>query len=150
MRREEIMILVYTGLVLILAIAGWLIQRRVARLERKYGRIAKQAQQIALEPAYKAGTRLDPCQIAKRHYQLGVLVQKRDRVEAKAHAWQAFADRFKSATSRLKTWKGKKLPYTFGAVDVSCLLYAVDYAGVGRHINLGQAWHWLLTLVGHS
>lgn len=141
------MILVYTGLILILAVAGWLMQRRVARLERKYSRLAKQAQQVALEPAYKAGTRLDPCQIAKRHFQLGLLVQKRDRVEGKVHRWQAVADRVHSATNRLKSWKGKKLPYTFGVVDVSCLLYAIDYAGVGRHVNLGQAWHWLLTLM---
>ena len=144
------MILIYTGLVLILAIAGFLIQRRVARLERKYGRIAKQAQQVALEPAFKPGTRLDPCQIAKRQYQLGLLVQKRDRVENKVHTWQSFGDRFTRVTARVKGFKGKKLPYTFGAVDVSCLLYAVDYAGVGHHINLAQAWRWLMTLVGHG
>jgi hypothetical protein len=142
------MIFIYTGLVLILAIAGFLIQRRVARLERKYGRIAKQAQQVALEPAFKPGARLDPCQIAKRQYVLGLLVQKRDKVESKVHAWQAFADRFKGTTARVKGWKGKKLPYTFGAVDVSCLLYAVDYAGLGRHVNVAQAWRWLLTLLG--
>jgi hypothetical protein len=144
------MILIYTGVVLILAIAGFLIQRRVARLERKYSRIAKQAQQVALEPAYKQGNRLDPCQLAKRHYQLGLLVPKRDKVESKVHRWQAVADRFRSATNRLKGWKGKKLPYTFGALDVSCLLYAVDYAGLGRHVNIAQAWRWLTSLLGHG
>jgi hypothetical protein len=144
------MILIYTGLLLILAIVCWLVQRRVARLERKYSAIAKQAQQVALEPAYKAGNRLDPCQLAKRHYQLGLLVQKRDKAEGKVHRWQAVADRLRATTNRLKSWKGKKLPYTFGVVDVSCLLYAVDYAGVGHHVNLAQAWRWLMTLVGHG
>jgi len=144
------MILVYTGLVLILAIAGFVIQRRVAWLERKYGRIAKQTHQAALEPAFKLGTRLDPCQIAKRQYLLGLLVQKRDKVENKVHAWQAFGDRFTRLTARVKGFKGKKLPYTFGAVDVSCLLYAVDYAGLGRHANLAQAWRWLTSLLGNG
>jgi hypothetical protein len=144
------MILIYTAILLILAIMGWLVQRRVTRLEGKFGRVAKQANQIALEPAFTHGTRLDPCRIAKRQYQLGVLVQKRDRIEGKVHAWQAFADRFKGVTARVKGWKGKKLPYTFGVVDVSCLLYAIDSAGVARHVNLGQAWRWLMTLFGNG
>jgi hypothetical protein len=144
------MILIYTALVLILAIAGFLIQRRVARLERKYRLAAKQAQQVALEPAFKPGTRLDACQIAKRQYQLGQLVQKRDRVESKVHSWQAFADRFKGMTARVKGWKGKKLPYTLGVVDVSCLLYAIDLAGVSRHMNLAQAWRWFQSLIGNG
>ena len=144
------MILIYTVVVLILAIASWLIQRRVARLERKFSRVAKQTHQVALEPAFKPGTRLDACQIAKRQYLLGQLVQKRDRVETKVHAWQAFADRFKGMTARVKGWKGKKLPYTLGVVDVSCLLYAIDMAGVGRHVNLTQAWRWFMSLIGHG
>jgi len=144
------MILIYTAIVLILAIASWLIQRRVARLERKFSQAAKQTHQVALEPAFKPGTRLDACQIAKRQYQLGHLVQKRDRVEGKVHAWQAFADRFKGLTTRVKGWKGKKLPYTFGVVDVSCLLYAIDSVGMSRHVNLAQAWRWLMSLVGHG
>ena len=144
------MILIYTVVVLILAIASWLIQRRVARLERKFSRVAKQTHQVALEPAFKPGARLDACQIAKRQYQLGQLVQKRDRVEGKVHGWQAFADRFKGLTMRVKGWKGKKLPYTFGVVDVSCLLYAIDSVGMSRHVNLAQAWRWLMSLVGHG
>src|SRR5437879_6346501 len=105
-------------------------------------RIAKRAQLVALEPAYKASNRLDPCQLAKRHFQLGQLVNQRDRVETKYHAWQSLADRFQAATARVKGWKGKKLPYTFGVVDVSCLMYAIDYAGLSRHVNLAQAWRW--------
>ena len=144
------MILIYTVVVLILVIASWLIQRRVARLERKFSHVAKQTNQVALETAFKQGTRFDACQIAKRQYQLGQLVQKRDRVEGKVHAWQAFADRFKGMTSRVKGWKGKKLPYTFGVVDVSCLLYTIDSVGMGRHVNLAQAWRWFLSLIGHG
>jgi hypothetical protein len=144
------MILLYTGLLVILAVAGFLIRRRVAGLERKYQRIAKTAQQVALEPAYKGGGRLDPCQIAKRQYQLGLLVQKRDRVENKYHAWHGVGERFNAFVTRVQGWKGKKLPYTFGVVDVSCLMYAVDYFGVGPRLNLAQAWHWVASLIGNS
>ena len=144
------MILIYTIVVLILAILSLLIQRRVARLERKFSHVAKQPNQVALETAFKQGTRFDACQIAKRQYQLGQLAQKRDRVEGKVHAWQAFADRFKGMTSRVKGWKGKKLPYTFGVVDVSCLLYAIDSVGMSRHVNLAQVWRWFMSLIGHG
>src|SRR5690348_1477893 len=107
MRREGVMILLYTGLLIVLAVAGFLVRRRVAGLERKYTHIAKSVQRLALEPAYKGGTnRLDPCALAKRHYELGLLAQKRDRIEGKYHAWQSFADRYHGFVTRLQGWKG--------------------------------------------
>jgi hypothetical protein len=142
------MILLYTGLLIVLAVAGFLVRRRVAGLERKYTHIAKAVQRLALEPAYKGGTnRLDACAIAKRQYQLGQLAQKRDRIEGKYHAWQGFADRYHGFVSRVQGWNGKKLPYTFGVLDVSAVLYGVDYLGASRHVNLASAWHWITTMI---
>jgi hypothetical protein len=141
---------VYTGLLIVLALAGLLVRRRVAGLERKYSHIAKSVQRLALEPAYKGGTnRLDPCAIAQRHYQLGQLAHKRDRIENKYHAWQGFADRYHGFVKRVQGWKGKKLPYTFGVLDVSAVLYGIDYLGVSRHVNPAHAWHWIASLIGY-
>jgi hypothetical protein len=143
------MILVYTSLLFVLVVAAFAVKRRAGYLEKKFARVSRSVQTLALEPAFKPGGRLDACQIAKRQLQLGVLVQKRDRVEAKYLGWQALADRLNAWVARLQGWKGKKLPYTFGVVDVSCLLYAVDYFGVGRYVNAMELWHWVASVIAH-
>jgi hypothetical protein len=111
--------------------------RRVARLERRYASAAQKAANLARELPYKSGqnSQLDPCRIAKRHYLLGLLVQKRDQLEARYHAWQATAEKLQKWLTALREWKGRKLPYTLGAVDVSCLLWLIDELGVGRYAN---------------
>ena len=141
------MILIYTVVVLILAIASWLFQRRVARLERKFSRVAKQTHQVALEPAFKPGTRLDACQIAKRQYQLGQLVQKRDALEARHATWQARADRLTGWSAAVRNWRGRKLPYTAGVIDVWMLLCLLDYLGAGEYVNAREAVRWLTGLI---
>jgi hypothetical protein len=131
------MILLYTALLLLLGLASYLIGRRVAFLERKYSRAAVEADRFLRGPIPKEGnsSRPDPYQHAKRQYLLGILVQKRDRLEAKHDAWLAVAERFGYMTQRLRRWKGKKLPYTFGILDVSFVLYLIDYLGVGEHVS---------------
>ena len=37
--------------------------------------------------------------------------------------------------TRVRNWKGKKLPYTFGVVDVWFLLSLIDYLGVGAYLS---------------
>ena len=131
------MILLYTLVLLALGAVKLLIDRRVARLERKYASAAQAAGNLARELPYKSGqnSQLDPCWIAKRHYLLGLLVQKRDQLESRYHAWQAVAEKLQGWVTALREWKGRKLPYTLGAVDVSCLLWLVDQLGVGRYVS---------------
>lgn len=142
------MILLYTALVFVLTVAGLLIRRRVARLEKAYGKMAKTAGTLAMEPAFRPGSRPDACQIAKRQYQLGLLVQKRDRIETKYHAWQTFAEKFNAMVRRVQQWKGKKLPYTLGVLDMSAVMYAIDRFGLGQHVSAPALWQWVLTLIG--
>jgi hypothetical protein len=132
------MILLYTSLIFVLGAASFLIGRRVKALEKKYAKAAKEADALLKQFSYKDGNsnRADPCVTAKRQFMLGLMVQKRDRVEAKYVAWQGLADRFRRYVSALKSWKGKKLPYTFGAVDVACMMGLVDYLGVGDHVGV--------------
>lgn len=131
------MILLYTLLLLALGGVKALIDRRARQLERKYARTAAAADQILREPIFKQGNTSKPdlCQSAKRYYVLGQLIQKRDRLEIKHEAWQALADRLAASVTRVRDWKGKKLPYTFGALDVSALLYALDALGAGDYVN---------------
>jgi hypothetical protein len=110
------MIFLYTTLVVLVGMAHFLIKRRTAALEKKYAHVAKEADTLLRQPNLREGnsSRADPYQAAKRQYQLGLLVQKRDRVEAKYTAWQGVAERTGKLVAGLKNWKGRKLPYTFG------------------------------------
>src|SRR5260370_9455987 len=125
------MILMYSSLLFVLGVAKFLIGRRVKSLENKYARVAKEADALVKQPFYKEGnsTRMDPYLTAKRQYLLGLLAQKRDRVEAKSAAWQVFSDKFGRFVGAGQKWKGRKLPYTFGAVDVACVLGVIDSLG---------------------
>jgi hypothetical protein len=143
------MILLYTGVLFVLVVAAFVVKHRAGALEKKFARVSGTVQSLALEPAFKPGNRMDACQIAKRQFQLGVLAEKRDRALAKYVAWQASAEKVNGWVARLQGWKGKKLPYTFGVLDVSCLLYAVDYLGVGRYVNAMELWHWLTSLIAN-
>jgi hypothetical protein len=141
------MIFLYSFLLLFLGAIKMLIDRRVVSLERKYAKTALAADRLSRETLTKEGnSRSDPCQGAKRLYLLGLLVQKRDRLEAKHEAWQESAERFHRLVTRLRDWKGKKLPYTLGVVDVSFVLYLIDYFGVGRYVDLRHLSAWLVSL----
>ena len=133
------MIFLYTLVLLLLGSAYFLCKRRVASLEKKYTRVAKEADALVRQPSYREGNsgRLaaDPYSLAKRQYQLGVLAQKRDRVEARYASWQDFTDRFGKFLVRVRHWKGRKLPYTFGALDVATTLALIDYFGAGQYLN---------------
>jgi hypothetical protein len=132
------MILLYSSLVLVLGVIKFLIGRRVKSLEKKYVRVAKEADSLLKQPHYREGnsSRVDPYVAAKRQYMLGLLAQKRDRVEAKYAAWQVFSEKFGRFVSSFQSWKGRKLPYTFGAVDVACVLGLIDYFGFNEYVGV--------------
>ena len=142
------MILLYTALIFVFGVATFLIGRRVKSLEKKYARVAKEADGLSKQSIYKDGNsnRLDPFVMAKRQYMLGLLVQKRDRVEAKYVAWQGLADKCKHYVAKLMSWKGKKLPYTFGAVDVACVLGMIDYLGFQDYVSVHALIHYVTGL----
>jgi hypothetical protein len=132
------MIFLYTLVLLLLGSAYFLCKRRVASLEKKYTRVAKEADALVRQPNYREGNsgRLsDPFAAAKRQFQLGQLAAKRDRVEARYAAWQDFTDRFGKSLGRMRNWKGRKLPYTFGVLDVAGALALIDYFGAGQYVN---------------
>jgi len=144
------MIFLYTFLLIFLGALKVLIDRRVAALERKYSRTAREADSLLREPWYRGGNsnRPDPAQAAKRQYLLGLLVQKRERLEGRYTAWQDRADRLGKLVARIRGWKGKTLPYTLGVVDVSCVLYLIDYLGVGEYVSAHNLVRAITALIG--
>jgi hypothetical protein len=118
-------------------VAHFLITRRVAALEKKYSRIVRDADALLRQSNYRDGNsnRQDPYQSAKRQYQLALLAQKRDRMETSYSTWHRRAERMGKFRHRLRSWKGRKLPYTFGVLDVAGAMYLIDYLGAGHYVN---------------
>jgi len=151
------MILLYTLLLFVLVAAKFLINRRVAQLEKKYIRTADEADHLLAEGLPRDGVRFepltvagvavqkktavkearpDPAQSAKRQFQLGLLVQKRDRLEEQHLTWERRSDRINALVERVRAWKGRKLPYTLGVLDVSTVMYLIDRFGLGEYLNV--------------
>ena len=129
------MILLYTSLLMVLGTLGWLVNRRVKGLEKKYTRTAADVELLFVN-SKPGNSKLDTVESAKRQFLLGQLVQKRDSLEGKCHAWQSFAEKFDRVVTALREAKGRKLPYTMGVLDVSAVLYAIDHFGVGDYVNV--------------
>jgi len=145
------MIFLYTSLLLLLGAAKLLVGYRAASLARKHAKAARAADQYLRAPLFKEGNsgRPDPGQAAKRQYLLGLLVQKRDRLEDKHYTWQAVAEKLGRSTNRIRGWRGKKLPYTFGVVDVWLVLYLVDYFGAGEYLSARRVAQLVTSLVSN-
>jgi hypothetical protein len=134
------MILLYTCLLLLLVVTRFLVGRRVARLQARYTRLAQEVCKLAAEPSYKEGNsrRPDPYQSARTQYRLGQLIQRKDRLEDRYVAWLGRSERLAKWYTAVRHWKGRKLPYTFGVLDVAGTLCLIDYLGVGQVVSVGN------------
>ncbi len=139
------MMILYTLLVFLLSAAQSLIQRRASALAKKYTQAAQQTEKLLRETAFKEGnsSKPDPYQVARRAYVLGSLVEKKERLEAKHFAWQAFAERFGGFVKRVRGWRGKALPYVVGAVDVCVALGLIEVYHLEHAVGFAQAKAWL-------
>ena len=142
------MIFLYTLLLLLLGAIKWLVGRRAAVLERKYSRASAAVARLATELTWRPGNsgRPDLCANARRTYELGAFVQKCDRLERKWFSWRGWADKLIRTLNAVRAWKGKKLPYTLGVLDVWLALATIDHMGFAdvirpsRLIELVLAW----------
>jgi hypothetical protein len=131
------MIFLYTALLLLVGVAHFLLKRRVARLETKYTGVVKEADDLLRQSGYREGNsnRHDPYQNAKRQLKLALFAQKRDKLEASYSAWHRRAERLSKLRHRLRAWKGRKLPYTLGVLDVAGAMALMDYLGAGQFLS---------------
>ena len=142
------MIFLYTLLLLLLGVARFLVVRRTKKLERKFTQTALAADKLARDPLKPGnGNKWELCQAAKRQLQLGFLVQKRDRLESKHHFWEALANRLTRWKNAVQNWKGKKLPYTLGVLDVSLVLYTIDRLGFSEYVSPESLWELASSLI---
>lgn len=134
------MLVLYSLLRFVLGGVGVLVRWRAAALGRTYSRATKTEHAFLRENVYKPGNsnRHDLCQTAKRNFQLGALVQTKERLEARYFAWQALAEKVGAASAALGRWKGRKLPYLFGVLDLAVTLVLLDHFEGGGAVNVPQ------------
>ncbi len=130
--QGETMILLYLLILIFLGLLQFLFQRRANKFEQKYARLVLESQKLADEPIPRQGNtnKSDPYLTAKRQYELGRVVQRRDRLEARHFAWQVGADRLSKLVKRMREWKGKATPYTLGIADVMLTLVGFHLLGL--------------------
>lgn len=146
------MIFLYTAALLLIGAAYFLFKRRAAAFERKYTNVAKEADGLLRQLAHRDGNnnRQDPYLNAKRQFKLAMLAEKRDRIESRWSAWQKRAERLGQFRRRLMAWKGRKLPYTFGVLDVAGALAMIDYFGAGHYLNARHLLDLVTSLLKHG
>jgi hypothetical protein len=135
------MMILYLCLLLILVLARVYVVRRVARLEKKYARAAQAARELLQQPVYKGGNnnRTDACAHAKQQYLLGEVTARRDQAESRYLTWQARSDKLARLISRIRSWKGRMVPYLAGIVDVALVLVLLSVLGVIEFPTLTKA-----------
>lgn len=142
------MILLYTSVLLLLGILHFLVARRAKSLEKKFSAVSLAAAKLAGQPRPGNGGRGDACSFAKHQFELAKLAFQRDKLESKYCHWQHCGEKLGNAVKAVRHWKGRKLPYTFGVVDVSMLLYAVDRLGLA-YIDLSQLVETVSAAINH-
>lgn len=131
------MILLYTLLLLFLGLIKFLVDRRANYLAWRYGAVARNVDNVLRETTFKDGnsSKFNPCKAAQRQLILGLLVQKKEKLESKHFTWTGISEKLGRVIDRLRNWKGQKLPYTMGALDVWLILYLIDHLGVSDHFS---------------
>jgi hypothetical protein len=125
------MILLYSLIAMLLSAGVFITGRRARGLERRYMRSALQADQLAKDLGRRGGCGLpDPFVAARRQYELGRLVQTRDRLEEKYDVWESRATKFRQIRSRWLNAKGRFVPYLLGIGDVVGVIALMTVGGI--------------------
>lgn len=126
------MLALYVLLWLLLALLHLLLRWRVTQLERRFVRVAGEADTLVQRSSCRAGNsnRVDPLKVARQQYDLARVALKRDRVEERYATWQSLNEKFARCRSRFTNYRGKLMPYLVGVVDVVTMLAVLDRFGI--------------------
>ncbi|MBY0228695.1 MAG: hypothetical protein K2W96_05380 [Gemmataceae bacterium] len=127
------MVFAYLLVLVLLAVAQVLLRWRAAGLERRYLKLAAQADALVKQAATRGGNtnRPDPAEAALRQYELARVALKRDRVETSHAGWERAAGRLGGLRTGMASWKGRVLPYLMGVLDVAGLVVVLHWLGIG-------------------
>lgn len=151
----------WTLLIGFFMVLAWYTDRRAKKYQRKYLSAAEAAEKemakadsVPINRSITAGGRLacgmSLCKAAK-------FGEERDRLEALYAKWEPRAAGLRGVADWLKGCKGRKLPYTVGAVDFATVLWAIDKFGLWPYLTSDKvveasklAWAWVQTLLVKS
>lgn len=144
------MILLYSLFLISLGGISFLVRRRADSLSRRFTLIAEGIKTKIQETAKRPGNANKPdiCETAKTQFELGRLVAQRDRIEGKHFAWQNRSERLSRWIGKLRSFKGKKLPYTMGALDFWLAMSLVDQLGFAGNFNLRHLFATIAEMMG--
>ena len=127
------MVVLYLALLLVLALVQVLLRWRVSRLEKRYARVASEADTLLKQVSLRPGNsnRVDPLVSARQQFDLAVVATKRAQVEDRYSAWQSFTERFAQFRRRLAGFQGRVMPYLGGVLDVAFVVVLLDWLGYG-------------------
>ena len=127
------MVVLYLALLLVLGLVQLLLRWRVSSLEKRYARVATEADTLLKQVAMRPGNsnRVDPLVSARQQFDLAVVATKRAEVEDRYSAWQSFTERFAQFRRRLAGFQGRVMPYLGGVLDVVFVVVLLDWLGVG-------------------
>lgn len=123
---------IFAMMLLVLSAFRAVLAGRAGRFERKYTRAAVAAEETARSLQTKPGTssQPDPYTQAKRQYELGRLVENRDKLESVYLTWEARAERVAHKLRNLRNWKGRSVPYLIGLIDAGMIAVLLWKFGV--------------------
>jgi len=126
-------LLLYIALIVVLATVQLLFRWRASALERRYVRIAGEADKLVKQSNVRGGNtnKPDPYAAARQQYELALVVLQRDRTEKRYTYWQGLAERLANWRKGLTAYKGKLLPYAVGMLDLTALIVALHAFGLG-------------------
>jgi hypothetical protein len=127
------MIVLYLALLLLLVALHLFVRWRAWSLERRFVRVAADADKLVKQSSYRGGNsnRPDACSAARQQYELALLTLKRDRIESRYTWWQGLAERLANWRKGLMAYRGKLVPYVFGVADVAAIVVALQKLGLG-------------------
>jgi hypothetical protein len=127
------MVVLYLLARLFFAFVHLLVRWRVSRLEKRYARLAAEADKLLKQSCVRAGNsnRPDPFLAAKQQHELALVALKRDRVEGRFVSRQKFSERFGAFRRGLAGYRGRVVPYLFGLVDVTAAVLVLNQFDVG-------------------
>jgi hypothetical protein len=144
------MILLYSLFLISLGGVSFLVRRRADSLSRRFTMIAEAIKTKIQEASKRPGNanKPDVCEAARVQFELGRLVAQRDRIEGKHFAWQNRSERLSRWIDKLRSFKGKKLPYTMGALDFWLGMSLIDQLGLAGQFNLRHLFTMIAEMMG--
>lgn len=143
------MLAIYHVILLVLSTVKALFARRANSLERKFVKLAQEVSALCRHPLLREGNsaKFDPQHHAKRQFELGALVQRKDQLEATHFVWARRVERISRLVMRLQGWKGRLVPYGLGALDAFLVRSLVEYVTSGELVTLGHYLDMVLALI---